>query len=136
VRIGLIALAVNFVLSVALAWYLTSHAYEGNHAGLALATSIAALLNAWLLYRGLRKDDVIRHSAGWGKLALQALVANLMMTVALLQLLRPLEWWTGNATALDRAAWLSVSIVAAASIYVLVLHALGLRPANLGMRPH
>ncbi len=57
------------------------------------------------------------------------------MIVALIQLLRPLAWWTGTATSLDRAGWLTVSIVAAAGIYFLVLHALGLRPANLGMRP-
>jgi putative peptidoglycan lipid II flippase len=136
VRIGLLALAVNLVLSVALAWYLTSIAYEGNHAGLALATSVAALLNAWLLYRGLRKDDVIRHSTGWGKLVLQALAANLMMILALYLLNRPLEWWTGTATSLERAGWLTVTIVAAGSIYLLLLHTLGLRSSNLGMRPH
>jgi putative peptidoglycan lipid II flippase len=136
VRIGLIALAVNFVLSVALVWYLTSIAYAGNHAGLALATSIAALLNAWLLYRGLRRDNVVRHSAGWGKLAAQVLVANLVMIYALDRLGRPLEWWTGTATSLQRAGWLGVTIVTAAGIYLLVLHALGLRTANLGMRPH
>lgn len=135
VRIGLIALAVNFVLSVALAWYLTSRDYEGNHAGLALATSIAALLNAWLLYRGLRKDDVVRHSAGWAKLALQALVANVLMAIVLSQLLRPLQWWTDTANAWDRAGWLSVSIVTAAATYFLALRALGLRTSKLGMRP-
>lgn len=135
VRIGLIALAVNFVLSVVLAWYLTSRDYEGNHAGLALATSVAAIVNAWLLYRGLYKDKVVRHSAGWGKLALQAVVANGSMIAALLLLDRPLEWWTGSATSLERVAWLSVTIVAAATIYLLVLHALGLRASNLGMRP-
>jgi len=136
VRIGLIALAVNFLLSVALAWYLTRQGYEGNHAGLALATSVAASLNAWLLYRGLRQGGVIRHSAGWGKLGLQVLAANLMMILALSQLLRPLEWWTGTATLPMRAGWLGISIIAAAGIYALVLHTLGLRAGNLGVRPH
>jgi putative peptidoglycan lipid II flippase len=135
VRIGLIALAVNLVLSVGLVWFLTSNNFEGDHAGLALATSVAAVLNAWLLYRGLCRDDIVRHSAGWGRLALQALAANLVMIFALDQLGRPLEWWTGTASSLDRAGWLAVSIVAAAAIYLLVLHALGLRAANLGMRP-
>jgi peptidoglycan biosynthesis protein MviN/MurJ (putative lipid II flippase) len=94
------------------------------------------MLNAWLLYRGLCRDDIVRHSAGWGRLALQALAANLVMIFALDQLGRPLEWWTGSASSLDRAGWLTVSIGAAAAIYLLVLHALGLRAANLGMRPH
>lgn len=136
VRIGLIALAVNFVLSVVLVWFLTNRGFAGNHAGLALATSVAAVVNAWLLYRGLYKDNIVRHSKGWGKLALQALAANLVMIYALYQLNRPLEWWTGTATSLDRAGWLGVTILAAASVYLLVLHALGLRTTNLGMRPH
>lgn len=135
VRVGLIALAVNFVLSVVLVWFMTNRDFEGNHAGLALATSVAAMLNAWLLYRGLRKDNIVHHSKGWGKLALQALAANLVMICALYQLNRPLDWWTGTATSLDRAGWLGVTIVAAACIYLLVLYALGLRTANLGMRP-
>ena len=76
VRIGLIALAVNFVLSITLAWYLTSIGFAGTHAGLALAISIAALLNGVLLYRGLLRDGVLRHSAGWRSLFLQAIAAN------------------------------------------------------------
>jgi len=135
VRIGLIALAVNFVLSIVLVWYLTHRNFEGDHAGLAFATSVAALLNAWLLYRGLRKDNVIRHSSGWGKLLLQVTVANSMMFFALIQLARPLEWWTGTASSLDRSGWLTVNIIAGTSIYFLSLYALGLRAASLGMRP-
>ena len=63
VKIGLIALAVNFLLSVSLAWYLTAIGYAGSHAGLALAISVAAIVNAVLLYRGLLRDKVLRHSA-------------------------------------------------------------------------
>ena len=90
VRIGLIALAVNFVLSVALAWYLTSIGFAGTHAGLALAISVAALLNAGLLYRGLLRDGVLRHSSGWGLLVLRALAANAVMWGILDRLDRPL----------------------------------------------
>jgi len=134
VKFGLVALGVNFVLSVTLAWYLTSIGYAGNHAGLALAISIAALLNAYLLYRGLRRDGVVTHSAGWRKLGLQVVAANGVMWVILDQLSRPLGWWI-DAGLWDRAGWLTVSIAAAAGIYFLVLLSLGLRSADLGMRP-
>ncbi len=134
VKFGLVALGVNFVLSVSLAWYLTSIGYAGNHAGLALAISISALLNAYLLYRGLWRDKVVTHSAGWRKLGLQVVAANGVMWVILDQLARPLDWWI-DAGSWDRAGWLTVSIVAAAGIYVLVLLSLGLRTADLGMRP-
>jgi putative peptidoglycan lipid II flippase len=135
VRIGLIALAVNFVLSIFLAWYLTTRGYAGNHAGLALAISIAALLNAWLLYRGLRKDGVLVHSSGWTKLFMQTVASTLVMGAAVNLLNRPLDWWIYDASAIDRAAWLAVIVIAGAVIYGLVLATLGLRIANLGMRP-
>lgn len=134
VRIALIALSVNFLLSVFLAWYLTSRGYAGNHAGLALAISVAALLNAYLLYRGLRRDGVIRHSEGWAKLLLQTFIATVVMAGVVNWLNRPLAWWIDSG-GFVRTGWLAVTIGAGAGIYALILVALGLRFANLGMRP-
>lgn len=133
VRIGLVALAVNLVLSVSLAWYLMSIGFEGTHAGLALAISIAALLNALLLYRGLRRDSVLQHSPGWMQLCVQVLVANALMWAVLARLERPLEWWL-DGTSAERAAYLAVSIAAGAGVYVAVLFAMGLRPSKLRLR--
>ncbi|HSG57893.1 MAG TPA: murein biosynthesis integral membrane protein MurJ [Woeseiaceae bacterium] len=135
VKIGLIALAVNFLLSVSLAWYLTAIGFAGSHAGLALAISVAAIVNAALLYRGLLRDKVLRHSAGWGLLLIQAGAANAVMWGVLDRLGRPLAWWFDVAT-LDRVGWLGVNVLAGATVYVLVLFILGLRPAGLGIRPH
>lgn len=135
VRIGLVALAVNFVLSVSSAWYLASIGYAGTHAGLALAISIAALLNAALLYRGLVRDGVLTHSPGLAALLAQALVANALMWAVLDGLGRPLSWWIA-ATVMERVAWLSLSIAAGAGVYFIVLFVLGLRPSKLGIRPH
>jgi putative peptidoglycan lipid II flippase len=135
VRIGLIALAVNFVLSVGLAWYLTSIGFAGSHAGLALAISVAALLNALLLYRGLKRDGVLKHSGGWPWLLVQVAVASGLMWAALDWLKRPLDWWLG-VDAGDRVEFLGVSVAAGALVYFVVLLALGLRPSKLGIRPH
>lgn len=135
VRIGLIALGVNFVLSVSLAWYLTAIGFPGSHAGLALAISVAALVNAALLYRGLRHDDVLRHSPGWGQLVVQAVAANGVMWGVLDRLERPLEWWL-DVGVLDRVGWLGISVAAGAGAYGLILLVLGLRPSKLGIRPH
>ncbi|MDX1481044.1 MAG: murein biosynthesis integral membrane protein MurJ, partial [Woeseiaceae bacterium] len=109
VQIALIALAVNFVLSVGLAWWLTAIGYAGSHAGLALATSVAALLNALLLYLRLRKDGVFAHSAGWLKLLLQVGVANVVMCVLIAWLNQPLAWWLA-IDALGRIAWLAACV--------------------------
>lgn len=135
VRIGIIALAVNLVLSIASAWYLTSIGFAGPHVGLAGATSAAALLNAWLLYRGLRRDGVVTPSRGWGPLAAQALVANVGMWVVLFWLQRPLTWWI-EAGLLDRVWWLMISVVAGAGVYSVTLLITGLRPSQFSFRQH
>jgi putative peptidoglycan lipid II flippase len=134
VRIALIAMAVNLVVSIFLAWYLTKQGYAGNHAGLALAISIAALLNAVLLYRGLRKDGVIRHTQGWGLLLLQTLVATVAMSAMVVWLDRPFAWWIDSGVA-SRVGWLTAIILAGAAVYGCTLLLLGLRISGLGMRP-
>ena len=126
VKYGLIALAINFVLSVLLAWYLTNVGYAASHAGLALATSIAAIANAWLLYRGLRRERSLTHTAGWGALMLRIVIANAAMIAALLWLQRPLDWWIGAST-FDRSFQLLMVIVAGAVVYFVTLAVLGLR---------
>lgn len=135
VKIGLIALAVNFVLSVVLAYVLTRAEYAGTHAGLALAISVAAIVNAWLLYRGLQRDGVVGQAAGWPLLLLRFLLANTVMTICLVWLQRPLDWWI-DVGLLSRSAWLTVLIAAGAVAYfaVLVLSGLKLKDFRLNER--
>ena len=54
-----------------LAWYLTIRGYAGNHAGLALAISIAALLNAGFALPGPEQGRRAAPSAGWGTIVLR-----------------------------------------------------------------
>jgi putative peptidoglycan lipid II flippase len=130
VKAGLVALAVNFVLSVVLAYNLTRVGYVGTHAGLALAISVAAILNAWLLYHGLRKDKVVVHSPGWSVLLLRFFGANVAMIVAIVWMHRPLEWWI-DAGVLDRSYWLGAVVIVSALVYFGALALLGLRPSQL-----
>ncbi|MBT8097115.1 MAG: murein biosynthesis integral membrane protein MurJ, partial [Woeseia sp.] len=123
-------LAVNFVLSVALAWWLTSIDYPATHAGLALAISVAAILNAGLLYRGLRRDGALSHGAGWPVLTLRIVAANAVMILALNWLARPVDWWLA-ADIWARAGWLGLTVGVAAAVYFIVLALSGLRPAQL-----
>ncbi len=133
VRIGLIALAVNFGLSVLFAWYLTSIGFAGSHAGLALAISVAAILNAALLYRGLRRDGVLQHDPGWLPLLLRVVFANMAMGVVLWWLHLPTAWWLGAGIG-ERISWLGVTVVAAVAAYFTMLLMLGMRPSQLSMR--
>jgi len=130
VKAGLIALVVNFVLSVVLAYTLSRAGYVGTHAGLALAISVAAIVNAWLLYRGLRRDKIVMHSPGWSLLLLRFFGANAAMTVAIVWMQRPLDWWVGVGS-LDRSIQLGVVVMVGAAVYFVVLLMLGLRPSQL-----
>ena len=127
VRIGIVALCVNLVLGASLAWYLTKNGFGGPHVGLATATSVAAIVNAVLLYIGLRRDDVLRHAAGWGLLLLRVGVASVFMSVVLMQIHRPLDWWLSAAQA-DRVLWLGFAVTLGAASYFLILLLLGARP--------
>ncbi len=133
VRIALLALVVNLVLSIGLAWYLTTSGFAGPHAGLAAATSVAAILNALLLYRGLIKEQILLHSNGWAALMTRVAVANLAMLLVLQQFLRPLEWWV-TASFSGRVAWLLFTIVAAAATYFAALLITGTRFSHFRLR--
>ena len=133
VKYGLIALGVNFTLSVALAWYLTRIGHPGPHAGLALAISVAALLNALLLYLGLQRDGFIRHGNGWVALLGRIALANAAMWYALSQVHRPTSWWLEHGVT-DRVGWLAVSIAAGVGVYFVVLFVLGMRTADFRLR--
>jgi putative peptidoglycan lipid II flippase len=98
-----------------------------------LAISISAVLNAWLLYRGLRREGVITHSSGWRLLLMQVVAAIFVMGACLVTMARPLDWWI-TANVMDRSIWLVVSVVAGGAVYFAVLLVLGLRPANLRLR--
>ena len=130
VRVGIVALAANLVLGASTAWYLATSGFAGPHAALASATSFAALLNAALLYRGLRRDGVIDHAPGWGMLLLRVAFANVVMVAVLLQLFRAADWWMAAGFG-ERVTWLSVSVIAGAGTYLIALLALGLRPSQL-----
>ncbi len=132
VKYGLIALAINFALSVLLAWYLTRIGYPATHAGLALAISVAAIANAWLLYRGLRRHGFLTHSAGWGWLTVRTLIANAALIAGLLWLQRPLDWWI-DASLSERSLQLGMTIVGGAIVYFGTLVVFGLRPSQLSL---
>ena len=100
------------------------------HAGLALATSIAAFVNAGLLYRGLRRAGVCVHLPGWGALFARVLVANGLMAALLWWGAGDLAEWLAR-DALARAGHLLAWVAAGATLYFGLLFASGLRPADL-----
>jgi len=130
VRIAVIAMVTNIVLNIAFAAPMAYHHIPGAHAGLALATSIAAFVNAGLLFRGLRRIGVYRPAPGWGRVAVQTLLANGAMLALLLYLRGDLAQWSAWGI-WRRVEHLSVLVAAAAAVYFAVLWLLGVRLRQL-----
>lgn len=127
VRIGMIAMAVNIVLSLLLVSVL-------RHTGLALAISIAAFVNAVLLYRWLRRHDVYAPESGWFRFFLQVLAASGAMGLLLYWAAGDLGAWLA-AGAAQRARHLAALVVSGAGVYLLMLYVVGIRPRQLLHRP-
>lgn len=122
VRIGIIAMIANMVFNVMLVFPLA-------HAGLALATSMSAFLNAGLLYHGLRKAGVYRSRDGWLIYLIQIVTASIIMGAALWFGVPDLtEWlqWSG----LYRAAQLGMWVLIGGVVYGSSLLILGVRPRH------
>jgi putative peptidoglycan lipid II flippase len=126
VRIGVIALGVNMVFNIIIVvpWFMLD--YPGAHAGLAIATSISAFSNAFLLYRWLRKHEVYWPAAGWTKVWLRVIIANSVMLVVLWSAHYDLQQWLGWST-YERVLQLLITIALAVIAYFSMLFLLGVR---------
>ena len=133
VKIGIIALLTNMVLNVifVVPWYRMG--FAGPHAGLAIATSLSAFLNAGLLYRGLRKEGVIAPRAGWPKFIGQVAVACAVMAMLLIYFVPEQSRWL-EADFWQTCLWLTAAVVGGLD-YVGVLTATGVRPAEFAHKP-
>ncbi len=130
VRIAIIAMVSNMVLNLAFVLPLVLSDYEAPHVGLALATSSSAYLNAFLLYRGLRKNGIFTPTPGWGRLFMQIALASAAMALLLWQITPALSAWS-SWHAVERLAHLGLVIILAACCYFAVLWIAGMRPAVL-----
>jgi putative peptidoglycan lipid II flippase len=121
---------VNMALNVVFVVTLVRWNFAAPHAGLAAATTCSALLNAGLLYRGLRRSGVYQPVAGWRRLGFQVVVGVALMAGFLVWLESKLGDWLAQSV-WDRAVWLGVSVAGGALVYFGGLVIAGLRPNQL-----
>ena len=100
------------------------------HAGLALATSLAACANAWLLYQGLRKRSIYTPSSGWGSFMLKILIASALMGLAIGVIAIEFHWAALGHQPWLRIFWLTVIMLVAAVVYFMSLRLMGLKVQN------
>ena len=120
VRIGVIAMSANMVLN--LLFYLGGWA----HIGLALATSLAAYLNAGGLLLMLKRSDVLRLQPGWPRFLLQVLLANVMLMIFVFYGSGSWSEWL-DWSVLKQVVRLIFLVLAGIVIYLAVLFATGMR---------
>ncbi len=130
-RAAIWTVVANIVLTVAITTPLWLGAVDGAHGGIALATALAGMLNAVLLWRALRRSGLYRPEAGWARFLLQMGAASLVMSAVVLAVRYGIGAWTAIDGPLARIGWLGVSIAAGAVCYLLTLALFGLRPRHL-----
>ena len=122
VRIAIIAMASNMVLNIMLVFPLA-------HAGLALATTLSAYINAFLLFRALRKEEIYQPAQGWLLLLLRGALGCAVMAGVLLWGAGDIELWL-SLTSWERVVRLASLIGIAAAAYFAALFLLGIRPRH------
>lgn len=86
VKIGIKAMVANMAFNLMLAPFF-------GYVGLAIATTMSATLNAWLLYRGLKADDVFHLSSATKMFIAKLIISAGVMAAVVYQLSSDFEVW-------------------------------------------
>jgi len=126
-KIAIASVVVNVALSLILVRSM-------QHTGLALAISIAAWVNAGLLFFVLIQRGVYKPEGGWSWFILRIAIAVALMSGVLIALNQPAQIWH-EWNLLQRIWQLAILVVAGAASYTISLLVLGIRPHQLLLRP-
>jgi putative peptidoglycan lipid II flippase len=124
VRIAIVVLVVTQLLNLAFVPFL-------QHAGLALAIGIGALINALWLLIGLKRRGSYTPAPGWGVFALQVVAASALLAVFLLWAAGAVNWIALKGHSLERIGLLALVLLASAALYFVALWVSGLKVRKL-----
>ncbi|MEO4047220.1 murein biosynthesis integral membrane protein MurJ [Pseudomonas sp. CAU 1711] len=128
VRIAIVSLLATQAMNALFVFVL-----DLRHAGLALAISLAACLNAGLLYWQLRQRRMYLPQPGWAKFLAKLLLAVAAMAGVLLLVMAQMPAW-GEGDMPWRLLRLGVLVSAGALTYFAMLALLGFRPRDFARR--
>jgi len=129
-RAAILTVFFNIGLTIALVTPLWHWGVVAAHAGIALATALAGIFNAVLLWRSLRQAGLYKPEPGWRKLAIQIVAGSLLMILAVLAVRHLVGDWNALRW-LHRLFWLMAAVAAGAAAYGAGLLLAGLRPKHL-----
>jgi len=124
VRIAIVVLVVTQLLNLAFVPFL-------QHAGLALAIGIGALINALWLLIGLKRRGSYTPAPGWGVFALQVVAASALLAVFLLWAAGAVNWIGLKGHSLERIGLLALVLLVSAALYFVALWVSGLKVKKL-----
>ena len=126
VRIGIIAMSANMVMNLIFVFPLA-------HAGLALATTLSAYINAALLFAALRREGVYRSDTAWRPYLLRIVLASSLMALVLwwgTDLISTWSAWNAWTRAWNLAMWIAIGTL----VYFAALWLSGLRPRDMALQ--
>lgn len=127
VKIGVIAMVSNILLNLAFIGPLA-------HAGIALATSLAAVVNASILFFYLLKQKLYCPREGWKLFLFRLMMTNILLGLWLYFASGEMNAWLTHS-ALWRVGHLAFILSIAIIIYFLALWLTGIRPRHLLIPP-
>lgn len=123
VRVGIIAMVTNIFLNFVFAYYYA-------HMGLAIATSLSAVINASLLYYYLKQRDIFTFSQDFLKIFFKVLLATIIMIIFILNFKQDINHYL-NADVWHRILTTINVITVSAVIYFISLRLLGIKVKHL-----
>ncbi|MFT6732288.1 MAG: putative peptidoglycan lipid II flippase [Polaribacter sp.] len=123
VKVGIIAMSVNMLFNIILFYPLA-------HVGLALATTISALLNATLLFMALYKSKAFIPDGRWRSWFLKLIIGNIALfgfiKFTMADILIWQEWQTW-----DRVQNMIVLVIGSVLVYFIAMFLVGVRAKDL-----
>ena len=133
VKIGVLVMILNIFLNLFFVWLWSKLELPGAHAGLALATSLSAYVNASLLFILLRKANVLHASPDRLLIGIKVIFSSIAMLLCLWWVNPGPEVWS-NWNSITRFGSLTGLITVGISIYIGLLMLLGLRPSQFRLQ--
>lgn len=119
-RIAVVVLVITQLLNIGLVPVF-------QHAGLALAIGLGAVINAVWLLVGLLRRGSYRPLPGWGRFTLQVVAASALLAVFLLWFAGRQDWPELRSQFVMRIGLLALALAGGAALYLGALWAAGLR---------
>ena len=127
VKIAIAVLVITQLLNLALVPLL-------QHAGLALAIGLGALINALWLLLGLMRRGSYRPSPGWGMFMLRVVMASALLALFLLLAGSAFDWTAMRAHSLQRIGLMALVLLGSSALYFIALRILGMNLRQLLQR--